>query len=248
MPCVTVADAGGFEIEVVHVRPPADGDEEMRCLGSSRSPLAWRARPAPRANDAAHLRDLDAAAQPDALALERVEHDGRAFADLRRRAAVSASSTVTSEPSRRNACASSRPTAPAPMTMRWRGRSPISDSVSVVKCVVSARPEIAGSTGEEPVAMTKRRALMVDVVDRNGACIGEARRAFEDAHAKSDETFARSVRRERGDDIAHVVAITVGKSTLVRPDLTPKRAPLRTACARSAAAIRRLRRHARRNF
>ena len=37
---------------------------------------------------------------------------------------------------------------------------------------------------------------------------------------------------------SRIFAVTVGKSTLVRPDFTPKRAPLRTACARSAAAIR----------
>ena len=52
--------------------------------------------------------------------------------------------------------------------------------------------------------MTKRRAVMVTSSTATVLRIGEARRAFEDAHAKSDETFARGVRRKSGDDIAHI--------------------------------------------
>ena len=81
MPSRLVADAGGVEIEIVDVRPAAGGDQKVRSFDRFAS-TAFRfgdddldAR-----QHAAHLRDLHPGTQLDALAGERVEHDGRAFA------------------------------------------------------------------------------------------------------------------------------------------------------------------------
>ena len=68
---------GGLQIERVDVRPPADRHQQIGALdgflGVARQhdfdPLAQPAHPL----------DLDAAADRDALARERVEHDGGAF-------------------------------------------------------------------------------------------------------------------------------------------------------------------------
>ena len=96
--------------------------------------------------------------------------------------------------------------------------------------------------------MMKRRALMVDVADGDSVRIGEARRAGDDAHAKSDEAFARGVAAQRRRSTSRTWAMTAGKIDAVRTLLTPKRAPLRTAWARSAAAIRALATAPRRSF
>ena len=65
------------------------------------------------------------------------------------------------------------------MTMRWRGQSARSNTVSLVRCGVSASPGIAGSAGDEPVAMTKRRALTSKPSTATVRGIGEAALAVE---------------------------------------------------------------------
>ena len=126
-----VLDAGGLQIERIDVRPPADRHQQIGALDgflgvAGQHDLDPLAQPP-------HPLDLDAAADRDALARERIEHDGRRIPGLPCRVAAPASSTVTSEPSRRNACASSSPTGPPPSTIRCFGRSRISNAFSLVR-------------------------------------------------------------------------------------------------------------------
>ena len=70
-------DAGGLQIERIDVRPPAGRHQQIGALdgllGVARQhDLDSLAQPA-------HPLDLDAAADRDALARERIEHDGGAF-------------------------------------------------------------------------------------------------------------------------------------------------------------------------
>ena len=70
-------DAGGLQIERLDVRPPADRHQQIGALdgflgGAGQHDLDPLAQPP-------HPLDLDAASDRDALARERVEHDGRAF-------------------------------------------------------------------------------------------------------------------------------------------------------------------------
>src|SRR5208282_2762390 len=79
-----VADAGGVEIELFDIRPAPRGDEKVAAfdgLGArGRHNVDRDAR-----QRAAHARDLDATTQLDALAVERIEHDGRAFGIIARK-------------------------------------------------------------------------------------------------------------------------------------------------------------------
>ena len=196
------ADAGGVEVEVLDIRPPPGGDEEMRALDRLRAGSAWRARPCTLASDAADFGDLDAGAQLDAVRTRAHRARRRRIRGHRSASGVAASSTVTSEPRRRNACASSRPTAPAPMTMRWRGSSARSKTVSLVRYGVSEeagnrRHDRRGAGGDDEAARLDR-----NVADRRPCC-GSVKRAAPsiDVHAEAGETFARRVRRHRADDV-----------------------------------------------
>ena len=72
-----------------------------------------------------------------------------------------ASITVTAAPRRRNACAISSPTDPAPSTTRCRGSTAKSNSVSLVRNGTPPRPRISGTAGREPAAITTRGARSV---------------------------------------------------------------------------------------
>ncbi len=119
------------------------------------------------------------------------------------------------------------------MTMRWRGQSARSNTVSLVRCGVSARPGIAGSAGDEPVAMTKRRAAMV-----NSPAVTV--RASKNRAAPSMIRTPRPAKRCRVSLGATVSAtsrrwaFTAAKSTPKRAALRPKCAALRMILARSA--------------
>ena len=63
------------------------------------------------------------------------------------------STTVTREPRRAKACASSRPIGPPPRTIRRSGSRRWEKTVSLVHTGRSASPSTGGSTGLDPVAM-----------------------------------------------------------------------------------------------
>mmetsp|Transcript_88561 Transcript_88561/g.251036 ORF Transcript_88561/g.251036 Transcript_88561/m.251036 type:complete len:210 (-) Transcript_88561:360-989(-) len=67
--------------------------------------------------------------------------------------------SVTLEPRRANACASSLPIGPPPMTMRLLGRAGMSKMVSYVKYGTESRPGSGGSAGPAPVHMMKLSAV-----------------------------------------------------------------------------------------
>ena len=103
--------------------PAAGGEKKMRAVDvarprapSSVTRTPFRPRRATRV-DVARLRGCRSP-PPAGLAAAADELGIVAW-----RSAVAASSTVTSEPRRRKACAISRPIGPPPMTMRWRGQA-----------------------------------------------------------------------------------------------------------------------------
>ena len=120
--------------------------------------------------------------------------------------------------------------------MRWRGTSARSNTVSLMRCGVSRRPAIAGSIGEEPVAMTKWRARIARLF--TATVRSSVKRA-----APSMTCTPRPAMRWRAEFGAtapmtsFTCALTAAKSTPKRVVFMPKRAPLRDAFARSAAAI-----------
>ncbi len=71
------------------------------------------------------------------------------------------STSVTCEPIRQNACASSQPTGPAPITISLPGTSCVVVASRFVQCSTSARPGIGGIVGTEPVATRIRPKLIV---------------------------------------------------------------------------------------
>ncbi len=121
------------------------------------------------------------------------------------------------------------------MTMRWRGQSVRSNIVSGVRYGVSVKPAIAGMTGDEPVATMKRRALMVR--SPTATVLASLNRAAP-ATTRTPRPAKRSA--ESCGAIAAMArrtwALTAAKSMPERTLLTPKRAPLRSALACSAAA------------
>ncbi len=76
--------------------------------------------------------------------------------------------------------------------------------VSSVKYGTPRRPGMAGIIGDDPVAMTKRRALIV--ASPATTVRGSTKRAFSgnDIHAKAREAFACCIRRQRADDTPHI--------------------------------------------
>ncbi len=71
------------------------------------------------------------------------------------------STTVTSLPRRRNACAISLPTGPAPTMIKCGTGSRSANTVSFVRYGTYARPGIGGIAGRDPVARTKCLAVIV---------------------------------------------------------------------------------------
>ena len=69
------------------------------------------------------------------------------------------STTVTSLPRPRKACASSTPMGPPPRTSRWAGCSTRSKTVLLVSGPASARPGTGGRVAWAPTARTTRRAV-----------------------------------------------------------------------------------------
>ena len=97
--------------------------------------------------------------------------------------------------------------APAPMTIRCSGHSVRSKIVSLVRWGVACRPGIGGIAGEEPVAMTKRRALISIPSPTATVCaVLEAGGALDHPHAEPGEALPGIVGRDRRDDAADVVA------------------------------------------
>jgi hypothetical protein len=71
------------------------------------------------------------------------------------------SSTVTSLPSLRNACASSLPMGPLPTTISDGTASRRSNTVSLVRYATAFKPGTSGTAGRDPVAMTNVFAVSV---------------------------------------------------------------------------------------
>ena len=148
---------------------------------------------------------------------------------------AAASSTVTFAPSRRCACASSSPTAPAPITMRCSNGRLRSNTVSLVRYGVSARPSIGGIAGVEPVAITKRRALMAVAPT---ATVPASRKCAAPSITRTPRPAKRSL--ESVGAIAAITpctcACTLAKSTSAGAARNPKRPASRKAAACLAAA------------
>ena len=164
---------------------PPGGHQQMACRRSSPRRRTRRARPEPWRRPRLDRARPTPGADRDALARELIEHDRRAFGIVPARAARRLPARSRAAPSRRNACASSRPIGPAPMTTRCCGHS-----VKVEHRLVGEirRVREAGNRRQR-----RRRAgrddkaprLDLDVVaDRDRVGVAEARRALDHAHAE----------------------------------------------------------------
>ena len=156
-------DAGGFEAEAVGVGAPADGDEDDVGVEALRRPAGGRVRPRPSAtlpffSTEATLLDRRK------VKPWRVSRRWACFAtspSIPGRTRSRNSTTVTSEPSRRQTEPSSRPMTPAPMTTRRCGTSvSVSAPVEVTTRVSSISTPFRGEDSE-PVAMTIALASIV---------------------------------------------------------------------------------------
>ena len=165
------------------------------------------------------------------LALERIEQDGRAFAVFigERRCCIQHRG-LGAEPAERlrqfEALRAGADDDEVTGTLAHLGQR-FGGEVRRIEEAGNRRQHRRGAGGDDKAARRDGH-----IVHGNSACIGEARRAFEDAHA-SPTKRSRVAFGARAAMTSRIFAVTVGKSTLVRPDFTPKRAPLRTACARS---------------
>ena len=83
---LVIADAGRIEIEIVQVRPATGRDQKMRAFDGFVAVFARDIDLYARQH-AADLHKLDAAADRDALAAERIEHDGSRIRHRRQQAA-----------------------------------------------------------------------------------------------------------------------------------------------------------------
>ena len=164
-----------------------------------------------------------------------VEHDRGAFGIVAGQR-LAASSTVTSAPSRRNACASSRPMEPAPITMRWRGQSARSNTVVAGQVRRGRKAGNGRQRRREPVAMTKRRAAMVVAGDRDGARIRKPRGAFDQLHAEAGEPLRVRVRRAAPRSRRARGPCTAAKSIPDRAGLEPEPRALRPCHWRAGGA------------
>ena len=68
------------------------------------------------------------------------------------------------------------PMGPPPITSRWSGLSRRSKIVSLVWTVTSAIPSMGGTSGDDPVAMTNRRAAIT--VSPACTSVGEMKRPY----------------------------------------------------------------------
>ncbi len=93
---------------------------------------------------------------------------------------------------------------PAPMTMRCAGQRLRSKIVSLVRYGVSVRPAIAGTAGREPVATTKRRALISK--SPTATVLVSVKRAapWITCTPSAGEALLGVVRRDRRDHAAHM--------------------------------------------
>ena len=204
MPFRLIADAGGVEIEIFQIRAAAGRDEKMsafdRLLGSFGDDVDLNAR-----QHAAHLPDLHTGAQRDAFAGERVEHDGCAF-------------RIGIGQRRRRVEHGDFGAEPAKRLRQLEADGIRANDNEMARALGEIEYGFVGEmrrAGEPGNGRQRRRgagrnneASRFDVVtvDRNGFGIGKAALAFEHAHAKAVEAFARILRRDRGDDVMHMGA------------------------------------------
>src|SRR4029077_19934768 len=231
-----VADAGQIESEVFDIRPAPRGDENMTA-GDGLVTVRRRDVDLHARQHAAHPRDRDAAAQRDTLARQRVEHDGGAFriVALERRPGFE-HGAVGAEPAKdlRKLEADGAGADDDEMTraigeieyglageMRRVGK--VLGGRRRRRCGVPESFGSPGSPGEEPVAMTKRRAAMVQSP-------AATLRASKNRAAPSMTRTPRPARRSRAWRGA-AAAATSRKCAFTAAKSTPKRAALRPNCA-----------------
>ena len=172
-----VRDAGGVEIEPVGRRLAAGGDQQMACPRSSPRRRRLRTSP-PRCRCACLTRTTltplrMTTPSRSSWSSTIAAHSGSSLAS-----GAAASSTVTALPSRRNACAISRPIGPAPMTMRCVG--PLGEIenrlVGEIRTLVEPRDrrQRRRRSGRDHEAA---RADFVIVADHDGPAVLECARA-----------------------------------------------------------------------
>ena len=188
--------------------------------------------------------DLDAAADVDAFARERVEHDRGAFriflAERRRRFEHR---DLGAEPAER--LRELEPDRPAADDDQMLGRAASSNIVSLVRYGVSLEPGNRRQRRRRAGRDHEAARLDLDTVaDHDGVAILEARRALDHPHAEAGEALLGIVRRDRRDDAVDVRGdlgeIDVGRCAPTRRRLPPRA----MACGALGGGDQRLRRHA----
>ncbi len=146
-----------------------------------------------------------------------------------------ASITVTAAPSRRCAWANSMPTGPPPITTRCPGSTRLAKTVSLVKLGTVSMPGIGGTTGVEPVAITKRRGRI------SASPASTVRPSTKRASAAMTRTPSRSKRSAESLGASRAMtrstlSATAAKSIRGGWYRTPNSAPRRQPSASLAAA------------
>ena len=200
-------DAGGFEAEAVDIGLAAGGDQQVRAFDPGRR---RRARRRCRCRGARRWRSRRPRAD------RRLRRSGGRGPRRRGRDRPWAGwlpfcRTVTSAPRRRWACAISMPMGPPPITIRCSGAAFRSKIVSLVRKGTSSRPGMGGWAARDPVASTKRRALIVVPPASTVSGAGEAGVGADDLDAEPLEPLHRVVGRYGGDDAVDVV-VDAGRS------------------------------------
>ena len=128
-------DAGRLQAEPFGIDPPAGGHQQVRCASTTCSaPSLPRSVAAIAPAAPGHLRNRGVEVKADAFGHQLPVDDRREIGILaRQRCDGAMSTTVTSLPRRRNACASSQPIGPLPMTMSEGTCSRRSNTVSLVR-------------------------------------------------------------------------------------------------------------------
>ena len=115
------------------------------------------------------------------------------------------SSTVTRDPSRRWACAISRPIGPPPITIRWLGQGAVGEDRLIGEIARLGKPgnrrcrrPRPGRQNDAPAPDAMRPGLQFGAAD-------EARLLLQDAHAELLEALDRIVGRDGGDHLGHVI-------------------------------------------
>ena len=208
MPCGSCLMPAGVEIEPLDVRPPAGRDQQIAALDGL---LGRRPRARPRSAGACRrtrstLTPLRIVTPSRASASSTMAaHSGSSLPS-----GCAASSTVTSAPSRRNACASSSPTGPPPMTIRCFGRSRELEDVLVGEIGHLLEPGIGGTAGARAGGDHEAARLDLELTSCSGPTttvlrVAKARRALDHADAEAGEALLGIVRRDRGDDAMDMV-------------------------------------------